>query len=154
MVIKIISITNKLSNWEHQGLKHFTKQFPKSIKIDFVSLKSQQHAKRSKKEIMHLEEKLILSKLANVDSIISWDCSGQQINSFEFSNFIKTNIISKKNITFIIGGSFGLTKKIIKDSDLVFSASNLTFPHKIFKILVVEQIYRALSIINNSPYHK
>ena len=100
MVIKIISITNKLSNWEHQGLKHFTKQFPKSIKIDFINLKSQQHVKRSKKEIMHLEEKLILPKLANVDSIISWDCSGQQINSFEFSNFIKTNIISKKNITF------------------------------------------------------
>ena len=154
MIVKIISITNKLSNWEHQGLKYFTKQFPKSIKLDFVNLKSQQHAKRSKKEIMLLEEKLILPKLSDADSTISWDGSGQQINSFEFSNFIKKNIMSKKNITFIIGGSFGLTQNIIQESDLVFSASNLTFPHKIFKILVVEQIYRALSIINNSPYHK
>ena len=57
-------------------------------------------------------------------------------------------------ICFVIGGSFGLSKDIKKLSDKVISASNFTFPHRLFRIILIEQIYRAVSIINNMPYHK
>ncbi|MDC3359866.1 23S rRNA (pseudouridine(1915)-N(3))-methyltransferase RlmH, partial [Gammaproteobacteria bacterium] len=54
----------------------------------------------------------------------------------------------------LIGGSFGLSKEIINSSDAAISISKMTFPHRLFKILLVEQIYRSFSILNNSPYHK
>ena len=57
-------------------------------------------------------------------------------------------------ICFVIGGSFGLDNNILKKSQKVLSASNFTFPHRLFRIILIEQIYRAFSIINNSPYHK
>ena len=58
------------------------------------------------------------------------------------------------NISFIIGGSFGLSSNILKRSNQILSASLFTFPHKLFRLIIVEQIYRAHTIINNMPYHK
>ena len=58
------------------------------------------------------------------------------------------------NICFVIGGSFGISKDIKKLSERVISASNFTFPHRLFRIILIEQIYRAISIINKKPYHK
>ncbi len=86
--------------------------------------------------------------------MISWDLDGDTINSKEFSNFILDCHKLRQKIIFIVGGSFGLSPNVIKRSDKVFSASKLTFPHRIFRLLLVEQIYRAHTIISNMPYHK
>lgn len=67
-----------------------------------------------------------------------------------FERSMQTNA----KICFVIGGSFGLSKDIKNLSDKVISASNFTFPHRLFRIILIEQIYRAVSIINNMPYHK
>jgi 23S rRNA (pseudouridine1915-N3)-methyltransferase len=63
-------------------------------------------------------------------------------------------MLNNLKICFVIGGSFGLSKSIIDRSDKVFAASYFTFPHRLFRIILIEQIYRAFSIINNAPYHK
>jgi len=153
MIIKIISIGNKLNKWESEAINFYIKQLPKNIRVDFVDLKSQQNPNYSNEEVIQKESELIDSKISNKDFVIAWDSSGEQISSEAFSKLILQNR-EINNISFIIGGSLGLSSNILKRSNQILSASLLTFPHKLFRLIIVEQIYRAHTIINNMPYHK
>ena len=154
MKIKIINVGNKLNKWESDGIGYYQKQLPKNIKISFINLKGQQNPNLSKKEILQKEGKQVLSKISRSDFVISWDSTGKQLDSYEFSNFILDSTQSKKEIFFIIGGSHGLSIEVLNRSNQVFSASLLTFPHRLFRLILMEQIYRAFSIMQNKPYHK
>jgi len=154
MIIKIISIGNKLNKWESETIDFYLKQLPKNIKVDFVDLKSQQNPNYSIQEVIKKESQLINSKISDKDFVIAWDSSGEQISSKAFSKLIFKNREINNNISFIIGGSFGLSSDILNRSNQILSASLFTFPHKLFRLIMVEQIYRAHTIINNMPYHK
>jgi 23S rRNA (pseudouridine1915-N3)-methyltransferase len=80
--------------------------------------------------------------------------AGDKISSSEFSKIFENLMHENKKVCFVIGGSFGLSEELKLISNKVLSASNFTFPHRLFRIILVEQIYRAISIINNAPYHK
>ena len=154
MLIKIISIGNKLNQWQSQGIEFYTKQLPKNLAIEFIDLKSQQNPNYSIEEVIQKESSLILSKISKNDFVVSWDSSGVSMTSKNFSNFILKSQSSMSSILFIIGGSFGLSLEVKQRSNKILSASQFTFPHRLFRLLLVEQIYRAYTIINNMPYHK
>jgi 23S rRNA (pseudouridine1915-N3)-methyltransferase len=154
MNLTIISIGNKLSPWELDGINYYTKQLKNKININFINIKGQQHPKRSIEEVLKLESDHILKKIPDDSFLISWDSSGDKIDSKEFSKVIENSMTNNLKLCLLIGGSFGLDKNILKNSQKVLSASNFTFPHRLFRIILIEQIYRAFSIINNSPYHK
>ena len=154
MIIKIISIGNKLNKWESETIDFYLKQLPNNIKVDFVDLKSQQNPNYSNREIIKKESQLINSKISDKDFVIAWDSGGEQISSESFSKLIFKHRKINNNISFIIGGSFGLSSNILNRSNQILSASLFTFPHKLFRLIIVEQIYRAHTIMNNMPYHK
>ena len=154
MIIRVISVGNKPNQWESKGIEFYIKQLPKNLSINFINLKSQQNPNFTLNEVLDRESSLILSKISKNDFVISWDLDGDNIDSKDFSNFILDCQKLRQKIIFIVGGSFGLSPTVIKRSDKVFSASKLTFPHRIFRLLLVEQIYRAHTIISNMPYHK
>ena len=154
MLIRVISVGNKPNQWESKGIEFYIKQLPKNLSIDFINLKSQQNPNFTLNEVLNKESSLILSKISKNDFVISWDLDGDNIDSKDFSNFILDCQKLRQKIIFIVGGSFGLSPTVIKRSDKVFSASKFTFPHRIFRLLLVEQIYRAHTIISNMPYHK
>ena len=154
MVIKIVSIGNKLSKWESDAINFYIKQLPNNMKVNFINLKSQQNPSYTKKEVIEKESKQIIDKVSNKDYVISWDIKGDQISSESFSKLILQKTKMSNDIIFIIGGSFGLSPNICNKSDKVLSASLFTFPHKLFRLILVEQIYRAHTIISNMPYHK
>ena len=152
MIIRVISISNNLSQLEKKEIEYYLKQLPENIKIRFTNIKSIQNSKLTKEETLKKESELIFGKLQKDELVVSWDLNGKHISSLDFSNFLLKSRDSNKKISFIIGGSYGLSSKILKISDFIFSASMLTFPHRLF--ILVEQIYRAHTIMNNMPYHK
>ena len=154
MNLTIISIGNKLSPWELDGINYYTKQLNNKINMNFINIKGQQHPKRSIEEVLKLESDYILKKIPDDSFLISWDSSGDKVDSKEFSKLIENSMTNNLKLCLLIGGSFGLDKNILKISHRILSASNFTFPHRLFRIILIEQIYRAFSIINNSPYHK
>ena len=154
MIIKIISVGKKLNSWERYSINFYLKQLPKNLKIEFINLKSQQNPNYSESEVTKKESQLIMSKLSKDDFVISFDMNGDQICSKKFSDLIFNYQQSDKTITFVIGGSFGLSSEIKDNSNKVLSASLFTFPHRLFRLILVEQIYRAHTIVNNMPYHK
>ena len=154
MNLSIISVGNKPNKWELDGIDHYIKQLKNRVKIDFINIKGQQNPKRSTEEVIKLEADLILQKIPSDSYLIACDMAGDAVSSYEFSKIFENLMHQNTKICFVIGGSFGLSKELKFVSNKVLSASNFTFPHRLFRIILVEQIYRAISIINNAPYHK
>ena len=100
------------------------------------------------------EKDLILKHINSKEYIITLEIEGNSMNSLDFSKFIDKTLISNSNITFVIGGSNGLHEDIKKLSNYKMSFSRLTFPHQLFRVILLEQIYRCFKIINNESYHK
>ncbi len=96
------------------------------------------------------EAEKILSKIDSQKYVISLDERGEAIDSHQFAQLIDKN----PKTSFIIGGAYGLDETIRKRSDKVISFGKMVFPHRLVKVLLIEQIYRAITIINNHPYHK
>ena len=90
MLIKIISIGNKLNSWESESIQHYKKQLPKNFKIDFINLKGQQNPKYSKKEVIKKESELLISKILEDEFVVACDSMGELTDSGEFSCLLKS----------------------------------------------------------------
>ena len=97
----------------------------------------------------------ILSKIKDRDLVFTMEIEGKQRSSEEFASEIEDLMIyGNSDIAFVIGGSCGISKEVMRRSDRKISFSKMTFPHQIIRINLLEQIYRAFKIIKNEPYHK
>ena len=103
---------------------------------------------------MEKEAEKIKKYISEKDYIITLEIEGKQLTSEQFSKKLEDIMISNSNITFIIGGSYGIDKSIKEISKYHLSFSKMTFPHQLFRVLLLEQIYRAYKIMNNESYHK
>ena len=105
--------------------------------------------------IKNKEGEKILSKIPNNSYIISLCIEGKQLKSEELSKKIDDlGVKGISSITFIIGGSIGLSDQVVKKSDFKLSFSKMTFPHQLMRLILLEQIYRAFRISKGEPYHK
>ena len=154
MKCKIISISHRPSDWEKQAIQFYLKQLPDHLKISYVDVKPSSSKAMSKTSVLKSEGEEILKYIDDDAYLILWDRKGKKITSLGFAELIQEQADYGKNINFIIGGAFGSSEEIIQKSQLTLSASDLTFPHKLFKIFLMEQIFRVSSINRNHPYHK
>lgn len=101
-----------------------------------------------------LEGKKILRVLGKNDYIVLLDEKGREFRSAEFAAWLQKQLISSgKRLVFIIGGAWGFSEDVVEKAELKMSVSKMTFPHQLVRLLFVEQLYRAFTIINNEPYH-
>ena len=154
MKCKVISISRKPSDWEKQALHFYSKQLPNQFQVSYVEVKPFSSKSLDQDSILEAEGLEILKYVDQDALVILWDRNGQKINSLGFASLLQDQIDQGVGINFIIGGAHGASKNLIKNSQLILSASELTFPHRLFKIFLMEQIYRASTIHRNHPYHK
>lgn len=100
------------------------------------------------------EAEMIIKKIPQNTKVISLCVEGKEMPSEKFGEMIKQSADIGKGITFLIGSSYGLCESIKKSSDFRLSISQMTFPHQLFRVMLLEQIYRAFKIIEGSTYHK
>tara|TARA_B100000287_G_scaffold391086_1_gene402482 strand:- start:2566 stop:3030 length:465 start_codon:yes stop_codon:yes gene_type:complete len=154
MKCKIISVSHKPSDWEKKAIQFYSKQLPNHFQISSVEVKPSSSKSMTNASILEAEGDGIVKHIDKDAHIILWDRRGSRINSLDFANLIQDKADIGQNINFIIGGAHGSSDKLFKKAQLILSASNLTFPHRLFKIFLIEQIYRASAINRNHPYHK
>ena len=104
--------------------------------------------------ILEKEKNHIIRYINDHDYVVTLEIDGNMIDSVELSKKVDQTLINFSNITFVIGGSYGLSDEIKKRSNYKLSFSKMTFPHQLFRVLLLEQIYRSFKIINNESYHK
>lgn len=124
----------------------YSKRINKYLKFKVIELPDNQN--------ILVEEDLILKNIDKKSYIVLLDIEGNKLNSVKFAELIDKTFISYPKITFVIGGSNGVTDKIKEISNYRLSFSDMTFPHGLFRGILLEQIYRSLKINNNESYHK
>ena len=149
MKIQIISV-GKLSG----ELATIAERYQKMASWQIKDTELAHSKKSSENQIKQEEAQLITSKISKGAYVITLDLSGKQLTSEAFSEVFSKAMMSGGNIDFIIGGAFGIDQSILELSDASLCLSKMTFPHQIVKVLLLEQIYRAGTILANHPYHK
>ena len=156
---KIISVGKIKENSIKELLAEYEKRLSRFCDISIVEIEDEQELSDSKKDIdkvVNIESEKIIQKLAKSnDYKILLDIAGKELGSIELAEKISNIInVSNKNITFIIGGSNGVNEELRNKVDYRLSFSKLTFPHQLFRVILLEQIYRSFKIINKEKYHK
>ncbi len=145
-MIKIICLGKLKEDYLTLLVNDYLSRINKYHKITLIELKDENNLEK--------EAKNILKYINNNDYVITLEIEGKSYTSEEFANLINKTFITSSTITFIIGSSLGLDKRIKTRSNLSLSFSKFTFPHGLFRGLLLEQIYRAFKINNNESYHK
>ncbi len=158
MNIKIICLGKLKEKYLLDGVNEYIKRISKYANISIIELPDETIPENpSEKEVLHIQEieaEKIKKNIKPQDYIISLDLTGKQLTSEEFADKIQD--ISLKGfgtIDFIIGGTTGLSRSLVTNSNFVFSFSKLTFPHQLIRLFLSEQIFRAFKILNNEKYH-
>ena len=144
-MIKIICVGRIKEAFYRDAIGEYLKRLSKYHKVEIIEVADSN---------IKNEKELILKKVDKKDYIITMEIEGRENTSIEFSNLIDKTLINNSNITFIIGGSDGLDDEVKAISNYKLSFSKMTFPHQLFRVILLEQIYRAFKIMNNESYHK
>lgn len=144
-MIKIICVGKIKEKYLRDAISDYEKRISKYHKINIIEVDDSN---------MKEESTRILKNIKKDDFVITLEINGNVISSMEFANKIDKLFITNSNITFVIGGSDGIDDIVKERSNYSLSFSTLTFPHQLFRVILLEQIYRCFKILNNETYHK
>lgn len=144
-MIKIICVGKIKESYIREGILDYQKRISKYHKIEIIEVMDSN---------IEEEKDKILKNIDRKDYLITLDIEGNNLSSLELADKIDKTFITNPNITFIIGGSNGIHRDIKELSNYSLSFSKLTFPHQLFRLILLEQIYRSFKILNNETYHK
>jgi 23S rRNA (pseudouridine1915-N3)-methyltransferase len=151
-MIKILCVGKIKEKFFKDAISEYSKRLSKYTNLQIIEVDDINSDNIN--TILDKEKDLIIKHISSKDYVITLEIEGKQLNSLEFSKKIEELQIYNSSIVFIIGGSYGLHQQIKDRADYKLSFSKLTFPHQLFRIILLEQIYRAYKIINNESYHK
>ena len=159
MKIKVVTVGKLKEKYLKDGIAEYSKRISRFAKLEMIELadeKTPDKASESENQkILEIEGQRILSKVGDRDFVIVLAIEGKTFSSEEFSQQLEeTSIKGFSTLTFIIGGSLGLAPIVKKRANLSVSFGRLTLPHQLMRLVLVEQIYRAFTIQQGSPYHK
>ena len=156
--INIICVGKIKEKFFKDAILEYSKRLSKYCKFDILELPDEKIPDKSNISIENsIKEKEchnIINHLKSDSYIIALDLKGKELSSENFSKKIDNISMQNSKITFIIGGSLGLTDKLLNMCDEKICFSQMTFPHQLIRIFLIEQIYRAFKISNNETYHK
>ncbi|MBI2786974.1 MAG: 23S rRNA (pseudouridine(1915)-N(3))-methyltransferase RlmH [Legionella longbeachae] len=153
--ITIITLGNKMPDWVNQGANDYAKRFNDGIQLKIIEIPLIRRSKSSDLlRILEKESALIKEALPNSARIIALEINGKSFSSEQLATKITQLQQTSSHLCFLIGGPEGLSQDILNLCDEYWSLSKLTLPHPLVRIILLETLYRAWSIINNHPYHK
>ena len=159
MKIKVVTVGKLKEKYLKDGIAEYTKRISRFSKLEMIELSDERTPDKASEsenqKILEIEGQRILSKVGDRDFVIVLAIEGKTFSSEEFSQQLEeASIKGFSTPTFIIGGSLGLAPIVKKRANLSVSFGRLTLPHQLMRLVLVEQIYRAFTIQQGSPYHK
>lgn len=151
-MIKIICVGKIKEKYLLDAIDEYKKRLSKYTKLEIIEVNDVDSYDVN--YILSKEKELISKNINEKDYVITMEIEGNQLNSIELANKIDNIFINNSTICFIIGGSHGLHEDLKARSNYKLSFSKLTFPHQLFRVILLEQIYRSYKINNNESYHK
>lgn len=159
MKIRIICVGKLKESFYREAVNEFSKRLSRFCELETVELSDEKAPERMSdaelEGVKRAEGRRILEKLGEAETVVALDVLGKQFSSTELADKLGEMMLGgRSRIAFIIGGSNGLSGEVLARADMKLSFSKMTFSHQIFRVMLLEQIYRAFKILNNEPYHK
>ena len=159
MKINVITVGKIKEKYWNMAIDEYAKRLSKYCRLTITEVADEKTPEGASENLENIikdnEGARILANVSQGDYVIALAIEGQMLDSIELSEKIsKLGVMGNSSITFIIGGSLGLSKDVLARADYKLSFSKMTFPHQMMRVVLLEQIYRAYRIINNEPYHK
>ena len=159
MRIKIITVGKLKEKYLVQGINEYLKRLQSYAKIEIIEVADEKAPENlslaGMVQVKNKEGQRILAKISENDHVFALAIGGKQLTSEAFSKEIEQlGINGKSNLSFVIGGSLGLSDEVIHRSQQQLSFGKMTYPHQLMKLILVEQIYRGFRIMRGEPYHK
>ena len=159
MKITLITVGKIKEKYLRDAIAEYTKRLSKYCKLDMIEVDDEKTPNQTSEAldgaIRDREGERILKHIRHDAYVIALAIKGSRISSEQMADKIdKLGVQGTSHITFLIGGSIGLSKEVLKRADYALSFSDMTFPHQLMKVILLEQIYRSYRIIQGEPYHK
>lgn len=159
MKITLITVGKIKEKYLKEAIAEYTKRLGKYCSLTIVEVADEKTPERvgeaAEEAIRAKEGERILKHIPEDAFVITLEISGRMLSSEGLAEKIEElGIRGRSHIAFIIGGSIGLGREVLKKSDFALSFSKMTFPHQLMRVILLEQIYRSYRIINGEPYHK
>jgi 23S rRNA (pseudouridine1915-N3)-methyltransferase len=153
--INLIAIGNKMPHWVDIASNDFIKRLPAEIKINPILLPLIKRGKNPDiPRIIRDESRKLLIAVPKDSLLVVLDVLGKPVTTMNFSSMLDTWMQQGQDISIVIGGPDGVSNELLSQARQKISLSTLTFPHPLVRVILLEQIYRAWSILNNHPYHR
>lgn len=159
MNISLITVGKIKEAYYRDAIAEYTKRLSKYCNLTIIEAADEKTPDKASEaletQIKEKEADRILKNIKDTDYVFALAIEGRKLDSVQFADTINSlGIAGKSNLAFIIGGSLGLHSSILQRADYKLSFSDMTFPHQLMRVILLEQIYRCYRIINHEPYHK
>ncbi|NOQ70266.1 MAG: 23S rRNA (pseudouridine(1915)-N(3))-methyltransferase RlmH [Gammaproteobacteria bacterium] len=155
MKINLIAIGNKMPCWVDDASQDFIKRLPPEIKINSILLPLIKRGKNPDiPRIVRDESRKLLAAVPRDSLLVVLDVLGRPVTTMKLASMLESWLQQAQDVSIIIGGPDGVSDELLSKSSIKLSLSALTFPHPLVRVILLEQIYRAWSILNNHPYHR
>lgn len=155
MKITLILVGKTTDDYIKTGMDKYINRLKKYVGFNIEIIPALKKTRNlSQDQIKEKEGEQILNKINATDTLVLLDEKGKEMNSVSFSNYIQKSMLqSIKNLVFVVGGAYGFSPVVYKKASSKLSISQMTFSHQIIRLIFLEQLYRAFTIVNNEPYH-
>jgi 23S rRNA (pseudouridine1915-N3)-methyltransferase len=151
MKLTFLSVGKDRSGLFAPGVEEYVRRLGHTARVQVLELPESKSTGDKAKED---EGKVLLGKLGPRDVLVALDERGKQLSSVDFAKWLGRQQDSGRDVAFVIGGDEGLSDEVRKKAGLVLSLSAMTLPHRLARLMLVEQVYRGFSILRGEPYHK
>lgn len=147
MKIKLITVGKLKEDYLKKGVDYYIKQLKKIYELEIVELLDEKtpdtRSAKQEEKIKSIEGERILSRVSPEDYLVTLEIGGIKLDTEEFGNLVSESFRLKRNMTFVIGGSLGISSEVSKRSNYKLSFSDMTFPHQLMKLILLEQLSKA-----------
>ena len=159
MKITVITVGKIKEKYLRDAVAEYVKRLSRYCKLEIIEVADEktpdQASETVEEQIRDKEGERILKYIRDDMYVITLEIGGKMVSSEELADKINMlGIRGQSSVAFVIGGSIGLGREVLKRSDYALSFSKMTFPHQLMRVILLEQVYRSYRIINGEPYHK
>lgn len=155
MKLWILAVGHKMPAWVNEGFAEYTKRMPREARIELVEIKPEKRDGGKTREQVHDAERKRIEAALPADCVrVVLDEHGQNWSTLELSDNMKGWMGGGRDVAFVIGGADGVHPEVKRQAGRLWSLSRLTLPHGLVRVVLAEQLYRAVTVIQNHPYHR
>jgi 23S rRNA (pseudouridine1915-N3)-methyltransferase len=154
MRLTLLAVGDKMPGWAEEATAEYLKRMPREARVELVTVKPEKRAGQSADSLRQAEALRLLDKLPAGSRLVAMDEHGRQISTRELADLLARWMGSGQDTCLVIGGADGLAPAILEKAETSLALSRLTLPHVLARVLLAEQLYRAVSLLNQHPYHR